>query len=167
MTPTPFRRRYPSSVRRRFGPATGLVATALTVALTGAGCAALTGDTGADELDRFLDELSRGNLPAAVELTTNPEAAQESVSASITGMGMPTISATTTGGNRPDRDPVAVEITWDMGAPGGDDGTGGDGPGGDDEAGSDPAGGTPGAEAAPRIVTTTGEARTTKIGEDW
>ncbi|AWH96745.1 penicillin-binding transpeptidase domain-containing protein [Dietzia psychralcaliphila] len=162
MTPTPLRRQYPSSARRRFGPATGLVATALTVALTGAGCAALTGDTGADELDHFLDELSRGNLPAAVELTTNPAAAEEQLVASMEGMGMPTISATTAGGDRPDRDPVAVEITWDMGAPGGDDGTGDD-----DEVGSDPAGGTPAAETAPRTVTTTGEARTTKIGDDW
>ena len=175
MTPTPLRRRNPSGARSRTrptaGPTAGLVAAALAVVLAGSGCAALTGDTGAGELDRFLDELSRGNLPAAAELTTDPDAARAEISTSVTGMGFPTISATTTGDDRrPDRDPVPVEITWDMGTAGadGEEGEGDDGgQGDDDEAGSGPAGGTEQADAAPRIVTTTGEARTTRVGEDW
>ena len=171
MTLTPFRRRDRSTSRRRLRPVGRIVAATLAVTLVGSGCAALTGDTGADELDQFLDALSRGNVPAAAELTTDPEAAQEALSASVTGMGFPTLSATTTGEDRrPDRGPVAVEITWDMGTAGEDgDEAEGDaaGQGDDDEAGSDPAGGADEAVAAPRIVTTTGEARTTKVGEDW
>lgn len=139
MTPTRPRRRNRSA-------ATGLTAAALAVTLVGTGCAALTGDTGADELRGFLDELSRGNLPAAAALTTDPAAAEADLLASVDGMGRPTVSAATSGSDRrPDRDPVGVEITWDKG----------------------PAGADPGADGPARVVTTTGGARTTKVGEDW
>ncbi|PZQ66261.1 MAG: hypothetical protein DI550_23895, partial [Escherichia coli] len=59
-------------------------------------------------------------------------AAEETIIASVEGMGLPAISATTTGDDgRPDRDPVTVEITWDMGAAGADD------EGGENEGGAD------------------------------
>ncbi|MCT1514470.1 penicillin-binding transpeptidase domain-containing protein [Dietzia cercidiphylli] len=162
MTPTTPRRPCPSSARRRPRPVAGFVAAALTVALTGTGCAALTGDTGTDELQQFLSALSSGDLAGAAALTTDPAAAQETLEANVLAMGFtPTLSAGTPDGDRrPDRDPVTVEITWDMGTAGDDEAD-------DDEAGSDPAGGTPGTEGAARIVTTTGEARTTRVGEDW
>jgi len=98
------------------------VAAALAVVLVGSGCAALTGDTGADEVDQFLAALNRGDVTGAAALTTDPAAAGETIIASVEGMGLPAISATTTGDDgRPDRDPVTVEITWDMGAAGADD----------------------------------------------
>ncbi|MFN7243229.1 MAG: penicillin-binding protein, partial [Dietzia cercidiphylli] len=172
MTPTTPRRPCPSSARRRPRPVAGLVAAALTVALTGTGCAELTGDTGTDELQQFLSALSSGDLAGAAALTTDPAAAQETLEANVLAMGFtPTLSAGTPDGDRrPDRDPVTVEITWDMGTAGddeADDNEADDNEADDDEAGSDPAGGTPGTEGAARIVTTTGEARTTRVGEDW
>ena len=141
------------------------LAAALVVVMAASGCAALTGDTGADELDRFLDALSRSDVESAAALTTDPVAAQESITASIEGMAWPTISAATTGNNdRPDRDPVAVEITWDLGTPGGSNDDESDD---DDEAGSDPAGGSEEAEAGSRVVTTTGEARAVEVEDEW
>lgn len=133
-------------------PATGLVALALAVTVAGSGCAALFGDTGADELGRFLDALSAGDVAAAAALTTEPEAAEQSLSASLDGMGRPAISAETTGDDgRPDRDPVPVEITWELGAPGADGAAGEE-----DEA-----------DAQSRTVTTRGEARTVEVGDEW
>lgn len=145
------------------------MAAALAVVLVGSGCAALTGDTGADEVDQFLTALDRGDVTGAAELTTDPAAAEKTITASVEGMGMPAISATTTGDDgRPDRDPVTVEITWDMGTAGGDQDEGGaDGSGGDDEAGTDPAGGDEAADARTRSVTTRGEVRTTEVGDQW
>ncbi|AVZ40626.1 penicillin-binding protein [Dietzia sp. JS16-p6b] len=166
----PLRRPLTSSARRLPRPAIGIAAAALAAALTGTGCAALTGDTGSDELQQFLSALSSGDLGGAAALTTDPAAAQETLEANVLAMGFtPTLSARTPDGDRrPDRDPVPVEITWDMGTSGNDQADDeADDEADDDEAGSDPAGGTPGAEAAPRIVTTTGEARTTRVGEDW
>src|SRR5690606_38080014 len=130
MTPTPLRQPSPRPLRphrgirtsrRRNRRAGGLVAAALAVVVVGSGCAALTGDTGADEVDQFLAALTRGDVAAAAALTTDPAAAEETIIASVEGMGLPGSSAATTGDDgRPDRDPVTVEITWDMGTAGGD-----------------------------------------------
>ncbi|KAA0918577.1 penicillin-binding transpeptidase domain-containing protein [Dietzia sp. ANT_WB102] len=152
MTPTPVRPslQLPSCTdrdlgasRRRPGRAGGLVAAALAVVVGVAGCAALSGDTGADEMDQFLSALEAGDVAGAAELTSDPVVAQASLTASVEGMGWPAISATATGEGRPDRDPVAVEITWDMAA---QDGA---------------------ADAGPRSVTTRGEVRTTKVDDEW
>ncbi|WP_404850651.1 penicillin-binding transpeptidase domain-containing protein [Dietzia kunjamensis] len=165
--------RDPGATRRPDRRAGGLVAAALAVVLVGSGCAALTGDTGADEVDQFLAALNRGDVTGAAALTTDPAAAEETIIASVEGMGLPAISATTTGDDgRPDRDPVTVEITWDMGAAGADDEGGeneggADGSGDDDEAGSGPAGGDEAAGAGTRSVTTRGEVRTTEVGDQW
>lgn len=143
----------------------------LAVVVTGSGCAALTGDTGSDELQQFLSALEAGDIAGAAALTTDPDAAQETLEANIRSMGFtPTLDADTPDGDRrPDRDPVPVEITWDMGSAGGDDdAAGGDGSGGDDdEVGDSPAGGDDGPGAGTRTVTTRGEAATTKVGEEW
>ncbi len=113
-----------------------LAAGAVVIALVGTGCATLTGDTGADELGQFLDALSAEDLAGAAELTSDPDSATNDLTSNNNGMQQPDITATTAGGDsRPDRDPVALEITWTM----------------------DPD----------RTVTTTGEARTVKVGEEW
>ena len=108
------------------------MAAALAVVVVGSGCAALTGDTGADELQQFLSALEAGDIAGAAALTTDPTAATDTLEANIRSMGFaPTLSTGTPDGDRrPDRDPVPVEITWDMGAPGGEDGDDGedDGP---------------------------------------
>ena len=57
--------------------------------MVGSGCAALTGDTGADELQEFLSVLERGDLAGAAALTTDPVAAEEALTASVAGMGYP------------------------------------------------------------------------------
>lgn len=155
-----------SRPRRIRSRATGLVAVALSAALAGTGCAALTGDTGSDELQRFLTTLESGDIAGAAALTTDPAAAQETLEANIRSMGFaPTLSAETPEGDRrPDRDPVPVEITWDMG-------TAGESQNDDDEAGDAAADGPTTDEdtTSPdaRIVTTTGEAGTTEVGEEW
>ena len=104
-----------------------------------------TGDTGSDELQEFLSTLERGDLAAAAALTTDPAAAEEALTASIAGLGYPTLTTDTPDGDRrPDQDPVAVEFTWDLGD-GEDDAAGGDGAGDDDEAttgAADTGGGT-------------------------
>ena len=148
-------------------PAAGLAAAILAVALAGSGCAALTGDTGSDELQQFLSALEAGDVAGAAALTTDPVAAQESLSANIESMGFtPALSIDTPEGDRrPDKDPVPVEITWDMGVAG--DGAGDTGQADDDESGADPAGGSGGPSPAPRVVTTTGEASTTKVDDQW
>src|SRR5690606_38479268 len=162
--PTPLRQPSPRpprphrgirTSRRRNRRAGGLVAAALAVVVVGSGCAALTGDTGADEADQFLAALTRGDvagaaalptdpavvvrsgcaalaadpgagavdqcLPApprgavagAAALTTDPAAAEETILASVEGLGLPGSSAATSGDDgRPDRDQVTVEITW-------------------------------------------------------
>ncbi len=145
MTPTPGPRNRPAAV---------LVAAALAVVLTGSGCAALTGETGSDELQQFLTALEGGDLAGAAALTTDPAAAEEVLTANVRSMGYtPTLSAETPDGDRrPDRDPVPVEITWDMGPAG--QGTG-----------SSPSDSEPAAPA--RVVTSTGEAGTTRVGEEW
>lgn len=156
-----------SPTRRARRSATGLVATALAVSLAGTGCAALTGDTGSDELEQFLSALESGDLPGAAALTTDPEAAQESLNTSITGLGFPTLSFDTPDGDRrPDRDPVAVEFTWDFGTPGDDDEA--DAPA-EGEGGGDAgdAGDPDAAGEASRTVTTRGEASTVEVGEEW
>lgn len=181
MTLSPVRRRNPSRAHRRLRPAAGLVAATLAVVLAGSGCAALTGDTGSNELQQFLAALEVGDLAGAAALTTDPAAAEETLTANVESMGFtPTLSTDTPDGDRrPDRDPVPVEITWDMGTARNSENDVNDGNDGndDDEAGADPAGGTTEADAGastsaytpaqPRVVTTSGEARTTKVGEDW
>lgn len=133
--------------RRSRSAATGLAAAALSVALAGTGCAALTGDTGSDELGQFLSALSSGDVPGAAALTTDPAAAEQALTAALDGMGRPTVAARTAGSDRrPDRDPVPLEIDWNRG----------------------PADPDPGAERGPdRVVTTTGEARTTEVDGAW
>ncbi|MDV7999784.1 penicillin-binding transpeptidase domain-containing protein [Rhodococcus sp. IEGM 1408] len=146
MTPSPHRRRYPDSARRRFLPTAGLLAAAVTVALAGNGCAALTGDTGADELQQFVDEMARGDIAGAAALTTDPAAAEEQINANRTTLAGSISTASTTGSDRrPDKDPVPLEIRWTL----------------------PPATQSPAEESPPRTVITTGEVRTTKIGEDW
>lgn len=156
----------PCPRRIRFG-ATGLAAAALAVVLTGSGCAALTGDTGSDELQQFLTTLETGDIAGAAALTTDPAAAEEALTRIIPSVTRPALSADTPDGDRrPDSDPVKVEYTWDFGAAGEDD---------DDETADAPAEGeAPASETTPadepgaaRTVTTTGEARTTKVGEEW
>ena len=156
MNATPFRTR-----RSRSG-ARGLVAVALAVSLAGTGCAALTGDTGSDELQQFLTTRESGDLAAAAEMTTDPDAARESLESNITAMGFsPTLSTDTPEGDRrPDKDPVPVEITWDIPAPEDDDPESAEGD--EPEAGSEDD-----ATEQSRTVTTTGEAGTTKVGEEW
>lgn len=145
---------------------TGLLAAGLVVVMTGSGCAALTGDTGSDELQEFLSTLERGDLAAAAALTTDPAAAEEALTASIAGLGYPTLTTDTPDGDRrPDQDPVAVEFTWDLGD-GEDDAAGGDGAG-DDEAttgASDTGGET--ADGS-RTATTSGQAGTVKVDDQW
>ena len=150
--------------RRRGRTASGVVAAVLTVALGGTGCAALTGDTGSDELQQFLSALEAGDVAGAAAMTTDPAAAEETLAANIESMGFtPTLTIDTPEGDRrPDKDPVPVEITWDMGAAGG-----GGGEGDDDEGGADPAGGGGEPSPAPRVATTTGEAATTKVDDQW
>ena len=147
------------------------MAAALAIVVAGSGCAALTGETGSDELQQFLTALEAGDAAGAAALTTDPAAAEETLAANIRSMGFtPTLSAGTPDGDRrPDRDPVTVEITWDMGAAGDDrDEGGGDGSGGDDdEVGPGPAGGDESANTQTRTVTTRGEAGTTRVGEEW
>ncbi len=155
----------------------GLAAAGLVVVMVGSGCAALTGDTGADELDGFLTALSSGNVEAAAAATTDPDAAARTLTASVEGMGWPTISAGTSGdADRPDREPVPVEIRWDMGTPGGDGPAGGGGgdeqSDDDDNTGSDTSGGagdadTGGPAGAARTVTTSGQASTVKVDGQW
>ncbi|WP_236885309.1 penicillin-binding transpeptidase domain-containing protein [Dietzia massiliensis] len=170
---TPLRQPLSSSPRsgrnpRASGPRTrrpaGLVAAALAVVMVGSGCAALTGDTGSDELQQFLSALEAGDVAGAAAMTTDPAAAEETLAANIESMGFtPTLSIDTPEGDRrPDKDPVPVEITWDMGVAGG-----GGGEGDDDEGGADPAGGGGEPSPAPRVVTTTGEAATTKVDDQW
>lgn len=145
---------------------TGLLAAGLVVVMTGSGCAALTGDTGSDELQEFLSTLERGDLAAAAALTTDPAAAEEALTASIAGLGYPTLTTDTPDGDRrPDQDPVAVEFTWDLGD-GEDDAAGGDGAG-DDEATTGAA--DTGGEAADgsRTATTSGRAGTVKVDDQW
>ena len=146
---------------------TGLLAAGLVVVMTGSGCAALTGDTGSDELQEFLSTLERGDLAAAAALTTDPAAAEEALTASIAGLGYPTLTTDTPDGDRrPDQDPVAVEFTWDLGD-GEDDAAGGDGAGDDDEATTGAA--DTGGETADgsRTATTSGQAGTVKVDDQW
>ncbi|MDX2356419.1 penicillin-binding transpeptidase domain-containing protein [Dietzia sp. PP-33] len=146
MTPTPRHHRYPSRTHRRYRPAAGLVAATLAVALAGGGCAALTGDTGADELQQFVDEIARGNIEGAAALTTDPAAAQELIDANRGTLGGSISTASTTGSDRrPDKDPVPLEITWTL----------------------PPATQPPAEESPPRTITTSGEAATVKMGEEW
>ena len=65
--------------RRRGRTASGVVAAVLTVALGGTGCAALTGDTGSDELQQFLSALEAGDVAGAAAMTTDPAAAEETL----------------------------------------------------------------------------------------
>lgn len=133
--------RAPRRGRRRTA---GLVAAALVVVVAGTGCAALTGDTGADELRDFREALAGGDVTRAAALTTAPEAAQEALTASLAGMGYPVLASSTPDGDRrPDRDPVTVEYTWTLAADGAAPGT------------------------APRTVTTSGQARTTEVDGEW
>lgn len=152
MTPTPLR--YLKSLRPRARPAAGLVAAGLAVVLAGSGCAALTGDTGSAELQQFLTALEVGDLAGAAALTTDPAAAEQVLAANVRSMGgTPTLSAETPDGDRrPDRDPVPLEITWDMGPA-------------VQSTGSSPSDSDPAAPA--RVVTSTGEAGTTRVGEEW
>ena len=175
--------RRPLTDRPRVRRASGLAAATLAVTLVGSGCAALTGDTGSDELQQFLTALESGDLAGAAALTTDPAAAEETLAANVQSMGFtPTLSVETPEGDRrPDRDPVPVEITWNMGTAGaegdGGEGDGGEGDAGggggegegddDDEAGADPAGGSGAQSPAPRTVTTRGEASTTKVDDQW
>ena len=132
--------------RRRKRPSVGIAAVALAVVVTGSGCAALTGDTGSDELQQFLSALEDGDLAGAAALTTDPAAAERALTASIDQMPRPTLSADTPDGDRrPDSDPVTVAITWDFGAAGDED---------------EP-------DSATRSITTAGEARTTKVDDQW
>ncbi|HHX86459.1 MAG TPA: penicillin-binding protein [Actinomycetales bacterium] len=124
---------------------TGLTAAALAVALVGTGCAAITGDTGSDELQQFIDELSRGNLTAAAALTTDPETAEARLTETIPAFGTIGSAATTGSDRRPDKDPVPLEITWDL------------------AFSTEP----PQGEGPERSVTTAGEARTVKEGDQW
>lgn len=154
--------------RRRHRTATGLAAAALAVTLAGTGCATLTGDTGSDELEQFLSALESGDLAGAAALTTDPEAAQESLNTSITGLGFPTLSYDTPDGDRrPDREPVAVEFTWDFGAPGDDDDDDAAAAEGEDGGDGDADGDPNSDDGATRSVTTRGEAGTVKEGEEW
>ena len=120
------------------------MAATLAVVMVGSGCAALTGDTGTDELRAFLDAVTSGDIEQAAAATTDPTAAEQALTASIAGMGYPAVTATTPDGDRrPDSDPVAVEFTWDL-TP-------------EDAADTAPA----------RTVSTRGEAATVKEGDDW
>ena len=164
MTPSPARPHTPH--RRR--SAVGLAAAALAVALAGSGCAALFGDTGADELEQFLTALETGDHAAAAALTTDPAGAEEALALIIPSEPRPSVSAETPeGDDRPDSEPVAIEYTWDFGTAGQNQDDDGD----DDNAGDAPAEpeDTSDAEAPEqsRTVVTTGEARTTKVGEEW
>src|SRR5690606_13819299 len=98
---------------------------------------------------------------------TDPAAAEEALTASIAGLGYPTLTTDTPDGDRrPDQDPVAVEFTWDLGD-GEDDAAGGDGAGDDDEAttgASDTGGET--ADGS-RTATTSGQAGTVKVDDQW
>ena len=107
----------PTTRRRRGRTASGVVAAVLTVALGGTGCAALTGDTGSDELQQFLSALEAGDVAGAAAMTTDPAAAEETLAANIESMGFtPTLTIDTPEGDRrPDKDPVPVEITWGHG----------------------------------------------------
>ena len=146
---------------------TGLLAAGLVVVMTGSGCAALTGDTGSDELQEFLSTLERGDLAAAAALTTDPAAAEEALTASIAGLGYPTLTTDTPDGDRrPDQDPVAVEFTWDLGD-GEDDAAGGDGAGDDDEATTGAADTGGGTADGSRTATTSGQAGTVKVDDQW
>lgn len=164
MTPSPARPHTPH--RRR--SAVGLAAAALAVALAGSGCAALFGDTGADELEQFLTALETGDHAAAAALTTDPAGAEEALALIIPSEPRPSVSAETPeGDDRPDSEPVAIEYTWDFGTAGQDQDDDGD----DDNAGDAPAEpedtGDAEAPEQSRTVVTTGEARTTKVGEEW
>lgn len=155
--------------RRIRSGATGLVAATLAVALAGSGCAALTGDTGSDELQRFLTTLETGNIAEAAALTTDPVVAEESLTRIIPSAPRPALSADTPDGDRrPDSEPVKVEYTWDFGTAGEEDD--------DKDTAADAAaeGGTSAPEttttdapSADRSVTTTGEASTVKIDGQW
>ena len=146
---------------------TGLLAAGLVVVMTGSGCAALTGDTGSDELQEFLSTLERGDLAAAAALTTDPAAAEEALTASIAGLGYPTLTTDTPDGDRrPDQDPVAVEFTWDLGD-GEDDAAGGDGAGDDDEATTGAADTGGGTADGSRTASTSGQAGTVKVDDQW
>lgn len=156
-------------------PAAGFAAAALAVVMVGAGCAALTGDTGSDELQEFLSTLERGDLAAAAALTTDPATAEQALTASVAGLGYPTLTTDTPDGDRrPDQEPVAVQFTWDLGD-GDDDAEGegageGDGSGGDDDEASTDTTGTGGeadAAEASRTVTTSGQAGTVKVDDEW
>ncbi|HJC60049.1 MAG TPA: penicillin-binding protein, partial [Candidatus Dietzia intestinigallinarum] len=155
------------NTRRRNRPVTGLLAAGLVVVMTGSGCAALTGDTGSDELQEFLSTLERGDLAAAAALTTDPAAAEEALTASIAGLGYPTLTTDTPDGDRrPDQDPVAVEFTWDLGD-GEDDAAGGDGAGDDDEATTGAADTGGGTADGSRTASTSGQAGTVKVDDQW
>ena len=151
---------------------TGLLAAGLVVVMVGSGCAALTGDTGSDELQEFLSTLEHGDLAGAAALTTDPAAAEEALTASIAGLGYPKLATDTPDGDRrPDQDPVAVEFTWDLGD-GADDGAGaggdeGDGQGDDDEATTAAADTGDEAAVGSRTVTTSGQAGTVKVDDQW
>ena len=146
---------------------TGLLAAGLVVVMTGSGCAALTGDTGSDELQEFLSTLERGDLAAAAALTTDPAAAEEALTASIAGLGYPTLTTDTPDGDRrPDQDPVAVEFTWDLGD-GEDDAAGGDGAGDDDEATTGAADTGGGTADGSRTASTSGQVGTVKVDDQW
>ena len=145
--------------RARLRPATGLAAAGLVVVMLGSGCAALTGDTGSDELGQFLSALETGDLAGAAALTTDPAAAEESLTASVAGLGYPALS-TSADGDRPDQEPVPVEFTWNLG-----DGSGGEEQGDDDNTTTPDTSGE--AAADERIATTSGQAGTVKVGEEW
>ena len=171
---TPSTDRAPARPRSNRGrrSAAGFAAAALAVVMVGSGCAALTGDTGSDELQEFLSTLERGDLAAAAALTTDPAAAEEALTASVAGLGYPTLATDTPDGDRrPDQDPVAVQFTWDLGDGEREAGTEGDGDGsiGDDDASTDPTGadGEADATAASRAVTTSGQAGTVKVDDQW
>lgn len=154
-----------SRPRRRIrSGATGLAAAALAVALAGTGCAALTGDTGSDELQEFLTVLERGDIAGAAALTTDPAAAEGALTEIIPSITRPTLAAETPDGDRrPDSEPVKIEFTWDFGTAGQDDDDGADAEASPDESEGDKAD----ESGAARTVTTSGEARTTKVGEEW
>lgn len=165
--------------RPRHRSGAGLVAAALAVVVASSGCAALTGDTGADELGQFLSTLESGDLTGAAALTTDPAAAEEALTASVAGLGYPALSTDTPDGDsRPDKDPVTVEYTWDLGD-GEDEAEGddaeGEGAGSDDDddgtttsaATSSPASGNSDSAADARTITTSGTASTVKVDGQW
>lgn len=118
-------------------------AAAVVATLALSGCSLLTPDNGSDELDSFIEALNNEDVAAAAGMTTDPDAASEAISDSITGLTAdeqgPDIEIDRGEGDLPDGT-VALDYTWTL---------------------------APDRTGAPRSLTGTGAAGMTKVGDEW